>query len=98
MVCGGVQVHVTDPARVDAIRGSAPRCWSPRGRYDAFDWRGRGDTAGADWIDLLTGSEPVPHPDRRRAPRAAEIMAAWQRELAEFDRRRRPYLLYRGGR
>ena len=29
---------------------------------------------------------------------AAEIMAAWRSELAEFDRRRRPYLLYRRAR
>ncbi|MGH3485470.1 MAG: glycoside hydrolase family 3 N-terminal domain-containing protein [Nocardioidaceae bacterium] len=89
-VCAGVQVHITDPHEVEAITTATHMIVEARRLYDGFDWRG----AGGRWIDLLTGS------DRFRSmleadASAAEIVAAWRKELAEFDRRRRPYLLYR---
>ncbi|MQA98385.1 MAG: DUF1343 domain-containing protein [Streptosporangiales bacterium] len=89
--CAGVQVHITDPRRVEAITVATHMIVEARRLYDGFDWRGDGGR----WIDLLTGS------DRFRTMLAAdagakEIVAAWKRELADFDRARRPYLLYEG--
>jgi uncharacterized protein YbbC (DUF1343 family) len=89
-VCAGVQVHITDPHEVEAITTATHMIVAARRLYDGFDWRGDGGR----WIDLLTGS------DRFRTmleadASAEEIVAAWGAELAEFDRRRRPYLLYR---
>ena len=89
-VCAGVQVHITDPHEVEAITTATHMIVEARRLYDGFDWRGDGGR----WIDLLTGS------DRFRTmleadASATEIVAAWREELAEFDRRRRPYLLYK---
>ncbi len=69
---------------------------SLRDRYDAFAWRS-GDNPPGRWIDLLTGSSRF-RTQFDGGASAAEIMAAWKSELAEFDRRRRPYLLYRRSR
>ncbi|MFC6706666.1 exo-beta-N-acetylmuramidase NamZ domain-containing protein [Flexivirga alba] len=89
-VCGGVQVHIIDAGRVDAIRTATTMMTALRDLYDGFDWRG---DAGR-WINLLTGS------DRflkmfTAGDSAAQIVAAWQPELQAFDRTRRQYLLYR---
>ncbi|HEY5787074.1 MAG TPA: DUF1343 domain-containing protein [Microlunatus sp.] len=96
VVCGGVQVHVTDPAKVDAIAVATHMMVALRDRYDAFAWR-TGDNPPGRWIDLLTGSSRFRTQFDGGAP-AQEIMGAWRSELAEFDRRRRPYLLYRRSR
>jgi uncharacterized protein YbbC (DUF1343 family) len=101
-VCAGVQVHITDPARVDAIRiatnmiAEAKRLYTDPDPAKGFAWRA-GDSYPGRWIDLLTGS------DRFRlmldgGASAGAIIAAWQAELADFDRRRRPYLIYGGPR
>jgi uncharacterized protein YbbC (DUF1343 family) len=89
-VCAGVQVHITNPHAVEAITAATHMIVEARRLYEGFDWRGDGGR----WIDLLTGS------DRFRTmleadASAEEIVAAWQTELAEFDERRGPYLLYR---
>lgn len=89
-VCGGVQVHIVEPSRVDAIRTATTMMTTLRDLYDQFDWRGDGGR----WINLLTGS------DRflkmfTAGDSAAQIVAAWQPELRAFDRTRRQYLLYR---
>ena len=96
VVCGGVQVHVTDPAKIDAIAVATHMMVSLRDRYDAFAWR-TGDNPPGRWIDLLTGSSRF-RTQFDGGASAAEIMAAWKSELAAFDRRRRPYLLYRRSR
>ncbi|HYI55054.1 MAG TPA: DUF1343 domain-containing protein [Microlunatus sp.] len=96
VVCGGVQVHVTDPATIDAIAVATQMMVSLRDRYDAFAWR-TGDNPPGRWIDLLTGSGRF-RTQLDGGASAAEITAAWKSELAEFDRRRRPYLLYRRNR
>ena len=49
------------------------------------------------WIDLLTGSTRFRDMLMAGAP-AAEIVGAWRAELSGWDRRREPYLLYRGAR
>ena len=96
VVCGGVQVHILDPHRVDAIRTATHMLTTLRDRYDGFGWRS-GDTYPGRWLDLLTGS------DRFRlqfdgGASAETIIRGWRAELAAFDRRRRPYLLYRRSR
>jgi uncharacterized protein YbbC (DUF1343 family) len=96
VVCGGVQVHVTDPSEVDAIAVATQMMVALRDRYDAFAWRA-GDNPPGRWIDLLTGSSRF-RTQLDGGASAAEIMAAWKTELAEFDRRVRPYLLYRRSR
>lgn len=93
-VCAGVQVHIVDPQRVEAIKVATHMIVTAATLYDEFDWRAGDDPHGR-WIDLLTGS------DRFRTMLAAgasaeDIVAAWHDEQAAFDRQRRPYLLYRG--
>jgi uncharacterized protein YbbC (DUF1343 family) len=94
LVCGGVQVHVTDPGRVDAITVAAHMLVSLRDLYDGFDWRlvGTASDQGR-WLDLLTGSDRF-RTQFEAGASAPAIVAAWRRELAAFDRSRQPYLLY----
>lgn len=93
LVCGGVQVHLVDPAKVDAPKIATHMLTTLRDLYDGFDWR-TGDSYSGRWIDLLTGS------DRFRTQFAAgdsarQIIADWRDELRVFDRTRQQYLLYR---
>jgi uncharacterized protein YbbC (DUF1343 family) len=92
-VCGGVQVHVTDPGEVEAITAATHMMVEARRLYSEFDWRG---DAGR-WADLLTGSTRFRDMLMAGAP-AAEIVGAWRAELSDWDHRREPYLLYRGAR
>ena len=92
-VCGGVQVHVTDPGQVEAITAATHMMVEARRLYPEFDWRG---DAGR-WADLLTGSTRFRDMLMAGAP-AAEIVGAWRAELSGWDDRREPYLLYRGAR
>jgi uncharacterized protein YbbC (DUF1343 family) len=92
-VCGGVQVHVTDPAEVEAITAATHMMVEARRLYPEFDWRGDGGR----WADLLTGSTRFRDMLVAGAP-AAEIVGAWRAELSGWDDRREPYLLYRGAR
>nr|WP_246241898.1 DUF1343 domain-containing protein [Flexivirga aerilata] len=89
-VCGGVQVHIADPQRVDAIRTATTMMTTLRDLYAEFDWRG---DAGR-WINLLTGSVRFLRMFAA-GDSAAQIVAAWQPELRAFDRTRRQYLLYK---
>ena len=88
-VCAGVQVHITDPAKVEAITAATHMMVEAKRLYAGFDWRG---DAGR-WIDLLTGSTRFRDMLMAGAP-AAEIVGAWSRELAEWNRGRDDYLLY----
>jgi uncharacterized protein YbbC (DUF1343 family) len=90
--CGGVQIHVQDrealrPAELGVHLLHA--CISLHG--DEFAWRRR--ESGEHIIDMLAGTDTL----RRRLQagiHAAEIVRTWQRDVAEFEVRRRPYLLY----
>ena len=68
-----------------------------RDRYDDVRLAQPVTTRPGRWIDLLTGSSRF-RTQFDGGASAAEIMAAWRTELAAFDRRRRPYLLYRRSR
>ncbi|MGW5050606.1 exo-beta-N-acetylmuramidase NamZ family protein [Actinokineospora sp. NPDC004072] len=85
--CGGVQVYPA--AGFDAIRAAVAMLVTAKRLYpDVFAWR------ADNYIDLLSGSDRL----RRMVDAGAgvdEITGAWAGELAEFDRLRQPYLLYR---
>ncbi|OLR89718.1 exo-beta-N-acetylmuramidase NamZ family protein [Actinokineospora bangkokensis] len=87
--CGGVQVHVTDPRRVDAIRTAVAMLVTARQVHpDVFAWRADG------YIDKLSGSGRL----RRMVDAGAgvdQVVAAWSGEQAAFRDLRRRHLLYR---
>lgn len=90
-VCGGVQVHILDAEKVDAIEVATHMLVELKRLYPKFDWRGDDGR----WMNLLTGSGRF----RKQldAGKSAEtIMAAWKSELREFVHDTRPYLLYPG--
>ncbi|MEV4755205.1 DUF1343 domain-containing protein [Micromonospora sp. NPDC049559] len=92
--CAGVEVQVVDPARYDPIRTAVAMLVEAR-RYPAFAWRmDSWDAARPYWVDKLTGS-PRLRTMIDAGAEVADVVGAWSDELAAFDRRRRPYLLYR---
>jgi len=91
--CAGVEVKVVDAARFDPIRTAVAMLVEAR-KYPAFAWRAdTWDAARPYWIDKLTGSTRLRMMVDAGAD-VAEVVGAWSAELAQFDRRRRPYLLY----
>lgn len=92
-VCGGVQVHIMDAEKVDALEVGTHLLVEARRIYDDFAWRGDGGR----WIGLLTGSGRFQEQLESGAS-AEEIIAAWQPELKKFVSDTRPYLLYGGPR
>jgi uncharacterized protein YbbC (DUF1343 family) len=89
--CAGIEVKVTDQAAFDPIRTAVAMLVEAR-KSPAFAWRNDGG-ARPYWIDLLTGSPRL----RTMIDAGAatdEVVGAWSGELAEFDARRRRYLLY----
>ncbi|HWO63044.1 MAG TPA: DUF1343 domain-containing protein [Umezawaea sp.] len=87
--CGGVALHVTDPARFDAIRAAVAMIVLARSLYPAlFAWR------PDDYIDNLSGSDRLRHMVDAGAG-VDEVVGAWEAELTAFRRTRRPYLHYR---
>ncbi|WP_307372221.1 DUF1343 domain-containing protein [Microbacterium sp. W4I4] len=92
-VCAGVQVHILDAERVDAIEVATHMLVEARRIYPEFAWRGDGGR----WIGLLTGSGRFQEQLEAGAS-AEEIIAAWQPELRKFVDDTRPHLLYGGPR
>lgn len=93
--CGGVQVHLTDPDRVDGIRVGVEMLVAAHELYPDFAWRQDDwDAERPHWIDKLTGSARLRTMIDRGAS-ADEVMGAWTGELRAFERRRRPHLRYR---
>jgi uncharacterized protein YbbC (DUF1343 family) len=90
-LCAGIEVKVTDQATFDPIRTAVAMLVEAR-LSPAFAWRNDGG-ARPYWIDLLTGSPRLRTMIDAGAP-TAEVVGAWRDELAAFDARRRPYLLY----
>ncbi|MEU8227912.1 DUF1343 domain-containing protein, partial [Kribbella sp. NPDC048915] len=77
VLCGGVQVQITDPHKVEAITAATHMIVEARKLYPEFTWRA--ENPPGRWIDLLTGS------DRFRTmllanASAEEIVAAWKSE------------------
>lgn len=92
--CFGVQLHPTD---LDALRPvtaalhlmTLARAQDPA----AFAWREPWAVGSARPIDLLSGTPTLAAAIDAATP-VAEIVAAWEPELAQFREERRPYLLY----
>ncbi|MBE1490533.1 exo-beta-N-acetylmuramidase NamZ family protein [Plantactinospora soyae] len=92
-LCAGVEVKVVDPARFDPVRTGVAMLVEAR-KYPAFAWRAdTWDAARPYWIDKLSGSTRLRTMIDAGAD-VADLVGAWSAELAAFDRRRRPYLLY----
>lgn len=87
--CGGVQVHITDERRFDAIRTAVTMIVTAKQQHpDVFGWR------PDNYIDKLSGSDRL----RLMVDAGAgvdEVVGAWRDELAAFAKLRRRYLLYR---
>ena len=95
-VCGGVQVHITDPRTFDPMRVGVEMLVAAKALYADFAWRKDSwDAARPYWIDKLTGSTRLR--DQITAGASGdEVVGAWEAELATFDARRQQYLIYRG--
>ena len=93
-VCGGVEIALVDPTRLDPFR-TGVELLVELSRCDGFGWRVEPYEFVADRpaIDLLTGDTAL-----RRAIEAGEEpiewIESWAAEEREFERRRAPALLY----
>ncbi|BCY08531.1 hypothetical protein L3i22_036190 [Actinoplanes sp. L3-i22] len=87
--CAGIEVKVSDQSRYDPISTAVSMLVEAR-KETSFAWRLDGARY---WIDLLTGSARLRTMVDAGAS-AAEVVGAWSAELAAFEQRRRPYLLY----
>ncbi|MGC9668688.1 exo-beta-N-acetylmuramidase NamZ domain-containing protein [Planosporangium sp. 12N6] len=93
-LCAGVEVKVTDRRAFDPIRTGVAMLVEAR-RYPSFAWRADAwDPDRPYWIDKLTGSDRLRTMIDAGAP-TGDVVAAWRAELAAFEARRRPYLIYR---
>jgi uncharacterized protein YbbC (DUF1343 family) len=92
--CAGVQVVVTDPRRYRPIEVAVAMLVEAR-KYAGFEWRQDSwDPKRPFWIDKLSGSTRLREMVDAGAG-ADAVVGAWAGEVAEFERRRRKYLLYR---
>jgi uncharacterized protein YbbC (DUF1343 family) len=86
--CGGVQLHVTDPRAMDAVRTAVAMLVTAKQLYPStFDW------TPDRHIDKLTGSDRV----RTMVDAGAstdDVVGSWQDELARYRAQREPFLLY----
>ncbi len=95
-VCGGVQVHVLDRERFRPVRFGAEVIGAAAALYpDRFAWSEPPYEYDFEHppIDILSGSEKL----RKSAGKKtglAELFRSWDRDEAEFSRRREPFLLY----
>lgn len=88
-VCGGVQLHLTDERRFEAIRTAITMIVTVKQVYpDIFAWR------PDNFIDKLSGSNRLRTMINAGAG-VDEVIGAWQEELAAFRRLRERYLMYR---
>jgi uncharacterized protein YbbC (DUF1343 family) len=97
VLCAGVEVKVTDRRAYDPIRTGVAMLAEAH-RYPSFGWRADAwDPQRPYWIDKLTGS-PRMREQINAGASTDEVVGAWTAELADFDRRRQQYLIYRGPR
>jgi uncharacterized protein YbbC (DUF1343 family) len=86
--CGGVQLHITDPRAMDAVRTAIAMLVTAKQLYPStFGWIPNGH------FDKLTGSDRL----RTMVDAGAstdDIVGSWQDELARFRTQREPFLLY----
>ncbi|MGW7411844.1 exo-beta-N-acetylmuramidase NamZ family protein [Streptomyces sp. NPDC054863] len=85
---GGVQLHVHDRESYDPVRTGIALLVTAKKSWSGFAWR------PDHWIDKLTGNTRVRTMIDAGAG-TAEVVGAWQADLAAFRRVRREHLLYR---
>ena len=94
--CGGVQVHVTDRARFAAFRTYVLLIHHAR-RQDTtrFAWRQPPYEYETEKLpfDILCGTDAV-RLALEKGQKPQRLLPRWQAELAAFERRRAPHLLY----
>jgi uncharacterized protein YbbC (DUF1343 family) len=95
VLCGGVQVQITDPHAAEAIVAATHMIVEAKRLYPGFSWRA--ENPPGRWIDLLTGSDRFRTMLTAGSP-AEEIVAAWRSETDAWTARRAKYLLYKGDR
>ena len=96
IICGGVQVHVTDrqafePYLTGIMSISVARAMYPQSfawREPPYEYEYRRMP-----IEILCGSEAIPHLIEKGAS-PEEFRASWRGDVARFLRQREPYLLY----
>ncbi len=87
LTCHGVQVHVTDRNRFQAIKVALHILSIIRRNYpEQFQWRENS-------IDRLAGSDDVRLAIEKKTP-VDQILASWEGALKKFDVTRRRYFLY----
>jgi uncharacterized protein YbbC (DUF1343 family) len=87
--CGGVQVHLMDPAAIDSVRVGTEMIIAVKRLFPAqAGWR------PDNWIDRLTGSTRFRTMVDAGAG-ADEVVAGWQEELAAFAAKREQHLIYK---
>lgn len=90
-LCVGVEVRVSDPGTFDPV-GTATAMLIEAKRYPGFAWR-TDPWPVPHFVDKLAGSDRYRTMIDAGAP-LAEVTGAWADELAAFERRRKPYLIY----
>ena len=89
-------MHITDPSAMDPVRVAVEMLVAAKALYADFAWRYDSyDPARPYWVDKLSGSTRLREQVTAGAS-ADEVVGAWKAELADFDRRRQQYLIYRG--
>ncbi len=84
--CRGIQVHVTDRQRFQAVRVAVYVLATIKKNYpDQFQW--------SRMIDLLSGSDSLRLAIDRNTP-VDDILASWAPDLKKFDIARQRYFLY----
>jgi uncharacterized protein YbbC (DUF1343 family) len=90
-LCVGAEIRVSDPGAFDPVRTAVAMLIEAK-RYPGFAWRDDGGRVPF-FVDKLAGSARL----RTMVDAGAtvdEVTGAWRAEVAAFERRRRPYLLY----
>lgn len=89
-VCGGVDIHITDPRAVRSVGLGLHLIRTLQALYP-HDFAFRRPSEGARWhIDLSTGNNTLRTTDKP----AVEIVSEWQTDAEAFQNETRPYRLY----
>lgn len=92
--CGGVQVHITDPAHWQPIDVWLNVIAAIRDQYpDEFAWLMPTSEGGKVHFDRLIGSDRVRLSIEAGTP-VADITRDWEASIAAFEESRKPFLLY----
>ena len=91
-MCGGVEVFVTDPQKFRAVAVGLAMVITARDLgADKFSYDKPGKEGGVWGIDVMTGDSLL----RENKLSYKEILAAWDKQAAEFKAMSSKYYLYR---